>query len=218
VLALAEQVGLTVLCTDDTIQANGINWLIEDYNCLRGERCTLLTDPATSPVAAALADGTIAAEPDAPRRLFLSRKDTRKPQNEADIETLLHGHGFTKIYMEDLTPGQQLRYGAEAERIVAVHGAALAPILYRDRQGPPLQLIELFPVGHITNVYRAVLAAQGGEWCGVRGAIQPDSLTDLYRLEHPYLKHSLRDFRVDPVSVELALQMPPAPATSPRDR
>lgn len=201
---LADIIDLQCVYTDYEVTGYGVRMDFDDWNCIRGIRCNLLTDPTVSPVAAKLRDGTIKRQ-DSPQKLFLSRKSTRNLTNEDEITDLLSTHGFQKIYMEDLSPELQLSYLLNAQEVVAIHGAALAPMLYRDHNCSPIKLIELFPVGHLTNVYRAVVAAQDGRWCGVRGHINKQNIEHIYRLDQPYMEHSLEAFSVDPTSVEIAL-------------
>ena len=202
---LVETLGLECVYTDGEVSAFGVCIEFDDWNVIRGVRNTLLTDPAVSPVAARLQDGTLATQNSSPGKLFLSRKDTRTLSNEKEIAALLSERGFVAVYMEDLSPKEQLSYLLNAQQVVAIHGAALAPMLYRDRTRPPIKLVELFPVGHLTNVYRAVVAAQNGRWCGVRSHLRKEHIDHIYRLDTPYRQHSLERFSVDPVSVETAL-------------
>lgn len=206
VRALVDLLGLECLYTDDVVKGFGVEIGFEDWNCIRAIRSALLTDPGISPVAAALQDGTIPTA-DTPPRLFVSRKGTRALTNEAEIAGLLAPAGFETVYMEELSTALQLRTLINARQVVAVHGAALAPLLYRGPEAEPVALIELFPVGHLTNVYRAVIAAQQGRWCGVRGHITPRNLSEIYKLGQPYLKHSLDTFTVDPEAVKIAQEI-----------
>lgn len=202
--AAANLIRLQCLYTDSDVSGFGVRMDFQDWNCIRGVRCDLLTDPTVSPVAARLKDKTIPVR-DSPKKLFLSRKSTRSLDNEGDITNLLSTRGFQKVYMEDLSPDLQISYALNADEIVAIHGAALAPILYRDHTHAPIKLVELFPVGHLTNVYRAVVAAQGGHWCGARGHIGKKNIDHIYRLGAPYMRHSLDSFSIDPASVQIAL-------------
>lgn len=201
---LAALVGLDCDYTDDEVSGQGVQISFDDWNIIRGARAELLTDPAISPVAAALADGRI-PQARTPEKLFLSRKGTRALSNEDEIRALLEPQGFETVYMEEHSPAEQIRMLVNARQVVAVHGAALAPLFYRRPEGTALDLIELFPVGHLTNVYRAVAAAKGARWCGVRGHIASTNLREIYKLGAPYTKHSLEPFTIDPASLTLAL-------------
>lgn len=142
-----------------------------------------------------------------PKRAFLSRRKTRALENEAEIEALLARHGFEKLYPEDLSVADQFRLFEEAEEIVAIHGAALAPLLYRSDNSQLIRVIELFPCGHMTDVYRVMCHQVGCRWIGVRGRIKPEHIAGAYDLEKPFLEYSLQSFSVDPKSLEIALEI-----------
>ncbi|MEO9576792.1 MAG: glycosyltransferase family 61 protein [Tateyamaria sp.] len=202
---MAQTLKMQCVYTDAQVTGFGVHIDFDDWNCIRGVRNSLLTDPTASPVAARIRDKTLTLQNDSPDRLFLSRKSTRNLTNEEEITQLLSEYGFQTLYMEDLSPEKQFSYLLNAQEVVAIHGAALAPMLYRDSTRPAIKLIELFPVGHLTNVYRAVVAAQAGMWCGVRGYMRKNHIDHIYRLEEPYRQHSLEAFAVDPDSVRFAL-------------
>lgn len=204
--AVTDMCGLACLYANATVSGQGVQFEITDWNVLRGERHTLLTNPDLSPIMAAVQVGLPDVSEGLPKRVFLSRKGDRALGNEAEIEALLSARGFVKIYPETLCVADQIEMLRAAEAVVAVHGAGMAPLLYRGADTPELALVELFPVGHITNVYRAVTAALSGRWCGVRGKLEAVHLPEIYRLNQSYLKHSLRNFDVDPASVEAALE------------
>ena len=143
-----------------------------------------------------------------PRRVFLTRRDSRRLTNEAEIAGHLATLGFETLHAEDLTPLDQLRLLARAEMVVAIHGAAVAPLLYRPPEAPPARIIELFPVGHITLVWRLVATQVGCRWVGVRGKLRPHHITGgLYDLETPFLRYSTEDFEVDPASIDRAIAL-----------
>jgi hypothetical protein len=99
----------------------------------------------------------------------------------------------------------QLRLLMEAEEIVAIHGAAVAPLIYRSVQAPRAKLVEIFPCTKMTNVWRAMGHLVGCDWSGVRGKIEPAHLKGLYDISMPYLSDGDADFEADPVSLERAL-------------
>ena len=205
VKAAADLAKLEVTYTDNTVVGEGIALGFKDWNVIRGERCALLTDPAISPITQAIARGRTPTDV-TPKKVFVSRRTTRALTNEDAVADHLAQRGFHKIYMEDFSPAEQIAIGHEATHVVGVHGAALAPFFYRDGSRPPLNLVELFPVGHLTNVYRAMVAGQSGRWSGVRGHIRPEHLKEIYRQDgKPYFAHSLDSFSVDLASIDLAL-------------
>lgn len=142
-----------------------------------------------------------------PRRVFLSRRKTRTLENEAEVEAFLADWGFVKVYAEDFPVLDQFRLFREAEAIVAVHGAALAPLLYVPPDGRLTHLVELMPCGHMTNVYRVVSAHVNVSWAAVRGRLKPEYVRPAYDLTQPFKKYSLDSFSIDPQAIAMAFAM-----------
>lgn len=140
-----------------------------------------------------------------PEKIFISRRNTRRLSNELEIEAFLSARGYRKIYPEQHSIEEQFGFLSFAQEVVAVHGAALAPLLYRPRASRPFQLVELLPVGHMTKVYRVMTQQVGGRWIGVRGKILPDHVRHAYDFRRPFTKFSLEEFEVDVESLEIAL-------------
>lgn len=82
---------------------------------------------------------------DARRRIYISRKAAahRKVSNEPELETLLKSHGFETHSFETLDFARQVSLISSAECIVAVHGAALANLVFAR---PGTKVIEICPV------------------------------------------------------------------------
>ena len=70
------------------------------------------------------------------------------------------------IYPEDLSPQEQLKLFTDAEQIVGIHGAGMAPLLYRDTNKPSLKLVEILSPGHMTNFFRVIAEHTGTSWVG----------------------------------------------------
>lgn len=141
-----------------------------------------------------------------PRHVFLARRGTRHVTNQPEIEALLARTGHVTIFPEDLSPADQFRLFNTAETIVAVHGAGLAPLLYRHPDAPLRHLVEILPCGHMTDFYRLMAQQVGCRWTGVRGRLKPEYVRPAYRLDaRIYREHSLDGFEVDPVALERAL-------------
>ncbi len=66
------------------------------------------------------------------RRIYISRRRTRYRRivNEAEIERVLHDHGFETYFTEDLSFREQVELMSEAEIIASPSGAALTNILF----------------------------------------------------------------------------------------
>lgn len=144
--------------------------------------------------------------PDLPRHLFLARRGTRSISNQAEIEAVLAPRGFVTLCPEDLSPADQFQLFNAAETIVGVHGAGLAPLLYRHPGAPLRHLVEILPCGHMTDFYRLMAQQVECRWTGVRGRLKPEYVRPAYELTaNIYRQHSLDTFEIDPVSLERAL-------------
>lgn len=202
ILKAAELFGLTTWCTDAAVQGTVLDFGFDTWNSIRAARADWVRTPYVDAILAPLRGPSAA-----PRRLFFSRRDSRVLENEAEIETFLAGRGYEKIYAEDFEAADQFRMFEAAEAIVAIHGAALAPLLYRSETSALRQVVELFPVGHMTNVFRAVASQVGCRWAGVRGRLRPEHINPAYDISQPFTRFSLQAFRVDPLSLDLALKL-----------
>jgi len=152
----------------------------------------------------AISEGTMKI----PRRVFLSRQDSRKVSNISEIEALLARYGFVTIFPENISPGDQFRLFREAETIVAIHGAGMALLLYRPEAARLRQIVEIMPCGHMTDFYREMAQQVGCGWIGVRGRIKPGYLPAAYLGPgHSFTRYSLDDFEVDPHALALAFEI-----------
>ena len=115
--------------------------------------------------------------------------------------------GFQTIYPEDLPVAEQFRLFNAAESIVAVHGAGLAPLLYRHPQGRLRTLVEILPAGHMTDVFRSMAQQVDCNWIGVRVLIKPQYVRPAYALGQGFTRFSLDGFEADPAALERALDM-----------
>ncbi len=206
ILKAAELFGFSALASDDTIEGEAIAFTSEPWIGIRAVREDLAKLPLVRQI---MQERKIhgPAPADQPDRVFLSRRDTRNLENEAQTEAFLAARGYRKIYPEDLSALEQLRLFEHAESIVAIHGAGLAPLMYLSDTAKLKQLIEIFPCGHMTNVFRVMAHKVGCKWIGVRGKIKPEHIEPAYDLENPFLKYSLQSFEVDLASLELAFDM-----------
>jgi capsular polysaccharide biosynthesis protein len=202
--------GIGIERIDAPVEGQVLEYEVEPWTGLRAARAEWVRSAAVRDL---LALRLAAAPPPAdplPRRVFLSRNDTRRISNEAEIETLLARHGFRTVYPEQLSAADQFRLFEQAEIMVAIHGAGLAPLLYRP-EGGLQQLVEILPCGHMTDVYRVMAEQVGCRWIGVRGRIKPAYVKAAYDLEARFNAFSLDSFEVDPVSLEKALTLISSP-------
>lgn len=203
--------GFPTLCIDEPVVGRGIRYELSHLEATRSRRAEWVHYGFVQKRLSEKKRPTQKLA-ELPKRLFLSRKDTRRITNERAIEGVLSTLGFEKRYAEDLKPIDQFRAFEEAETIVAVHGAAIAPLLYRPMNAKPLSFVEVFPCGHITDVWRSVAQQVGARWIGVRGKIKSEHIREVYRHEKPFLRYSLQDYEVDPESVLFALKWINIPA------
>lgn len=195
--------GLKALCTDDIVHGVGVEISAEPWGCFWPVRTNWAT---TNKVLSVLNAAINRAERQLPRRILLMRRDTRMLTNSATVLAITEPLGFEVVYPEDYSPAEQAAFFMNAEAIVAVHGAGLAPLLYRTKNSAPLKLVELFPCGHITTVFRFIATRTNTAWIGVRGKLRPEYVKPAYRLSKPYRRFSLDNFEIDPRSLKLALR------------
>lgn len=142
-----------------------------------------------------------------PDRVFISRKGDRRLRNEEEVTALLQRRGFVRFYFEEIPVPVQWSIFRNAKEVVAVHGAALAAMVFQHRPAPgrePLRVLELFGGGYVVNMYRQYAALWGNPWSAVRGEVTPEILRDLdFRAQAR--SHALSPALISPKSLELAL-------------
>lgn len=205
ILETAALLGLKAACTDGTVTGAGFNYEPRPLVAMRQDWVEGTHSDFVQRKLAAARRGRAAAHP-LPLKAFISRRKSRRLLNEPEIEAALAERGVKKLYAEDLSPIDQFRLFEETELVVAIHGAAVAPLLYRSAFAHPLSLIEIFPCGHVTNAWRTVAHQLGVRWIGVRGRMRPEHLVEAYRFDRPFLRYSTQDFEADPDSLILALE------------
>lgn len=133
-----------------------------------------------------------------PKRIFLSRRDApaRKLINHSEIHTLLEKYGFEYVLPGDRTVVEQAALFRHAETIVAVHGAALANLVFANRD---LQLIELLPNNHIQPTFWTLSQQLGIQHDIVVGDEQPLPFDRLRR-------NTKADLTIAPAALEMVLR------------
>lgn len=203
ILRAAEMLALDILTTDAPISGEGVAFDVAPWSGLRPLRHTWVRTALVETMLSELE----AARMDLPRKVFLSRRNTRAPVNEDAVMDWLRPRGFVKVYPEDLSPGEQIALFRQAEQMVAVHGAGLAPLLYAQPGGRLQHLVEVLHAGHMTDVYRVMCQQIGVSWIGVRGALKPAYIRDAYDFDTLYTAHSFDNFRIDLTALETAFEM-----------
>lgn len=165
ILKVLAELGIEALQSNLRPRGMWMRATVTPYRSLRAIRAQW----AAAPLARAMMTPLIAqGSPDQPRRIFVSRRKTRALENEAEIEACLTSRGYETVYPEDLSVPDQLRLFRDAEDIVAIHGAGLAPMIYAQPGGRLRQLVEILPCGHMTDNFRGLPMRWGspGSGCG----------------------------------------------------
>lgn len=148
-----------------------------------------------------------------PRKIFISRRDTRKIINEGEVEEYLSSQGYQKLYFDELPFNEQWSISRNATDIVAIHGAALGSLAFNrchpasnlENGNRAFRLTELFSAAFVVDPFRRYAAALGGSWTGVRGQISPEIVKDL-DYERKIFRHAYDPFRIDLTCLRMALE------------
>ncbi len=107
-------------------------------------------------------------------RIYVSRgqANRRRVLNESEVLHTLAKHGFQSVSMDGLTIQAQADLFAQAEFIVAPHGAALTNLLFAT---PGTRVIEMIPFGYINHCFYVLANYAGAEYFYLEGK-ETDSL------------------------------------------
>ena len=145
-----------------------------------------------------------------PDKVFLDRRDGRCLANGAAVRKYLGEQGFTTVYPEDLSLAGQVALLCTASEIVAVHGASIAPLMFRQPEAGPVRFVEILSPGHMIFYFRHFLKGLPGEYRAVRGrptAKMAAAALDLGTTVQAYAEsYSLAEFELDLTSLDLALR------------
>lgn len=197
--AAAAIFGFELVATDDLLQGQALLIEADPWTGCRSVRDAWVDIPQ---VVASL--DLLPKKRALPEKVFLTRRTTRQLLNAAEIEAWLSARGFVTLVPEELSAADQMRLFREAREIVAIHGAALAPLLYCPAAGKLERLIELMPCGHMTDVYRVIADKVGVQWTAVRGRMKPEYIAPAYDFDKPFAQFSQDPFAVDLTALELA--------------
>ncbi|PGY09710.1 DUF563 domain-containing protein [Bacillus sp. AFS031507] len=87
------------------------------------------------------------------KRIFISRKWSRKITNEEQVMKVLTKYGFVKVDLESLSVADQVQLFSSAEVIIAAHGAALTNLTFCQ---PGTKILEIFTPSYIIPHYWAI--------------------------------------------------------------
>lgn len=216
ILAAVDLFGLEPWVTNAVVRGDGVAADVP-RGALRGARSAWATAAVPEErLARALSK---ADDMPLPKKFFLSRRDNRMARNSAELEALLEEMGFETIYPETLPVAQQFRLFREAEEIVSIHGAGIAPLIHCRPGKGPARFLEILPAGLMSDAFREMAGHAGTAWVGVRGRLKPQYIAPAYELDKPMRQFSFDDFEIDPVSIRLAWRMfeQPVPAFAEAD-
>lgn len=112
------------------------------------------------------------------RHLYLTRgeaRNNRHVENEAEVLALLEPLGFTRVDAGELSVADQIRAFAEADVIVAPHGAALANLVFCS---PGATVVELFPaMSFVADYWKMAAGVTGLRYRYLTGAGEPVGTT-----------------------------------------
>lgn len=202
--AAASFFGIRTLETDDILQGDGIIYDINPLTAGRPVRTGWVgqSRPVQDKLAQLDATGV-----DSPKRVFLSRRGTRTIENAAEVTAWLEARGFVTVYPEELDVARQFALFRNTEIMVAIHGAGLGPLLYAKPGGNLRQLVELMPVGLMTDVFRVMAGQIGCDWIGVRGRLKPSYISRSYDFRSPMQEFSYDSFFVDITALDRAFDL-----------
>jgi len=213
-LELHRLLGIPVITTDARVEGRIVHFLCTRVDTqVEGRVVHRGGASPTDPLLPEIFDGhqNGAGTSGTPEKIYVSRRGSRTVTNETEITDLLESRGFKKVYFEDIPVSEQRRVFGNAREIVAIHGAAIAFLVFnRNGLARPrgdlsgLRLIELFPAGYTNSMYRRYAAVMNAHWCGVRGQITPQDVRDL-DVRHLERAREGSPFRIDPLSLQMSL-------------
>ena len=206
IVELMEYMGLSFIRTSNAVSAAQVKIEFSDLSVL---------DRLTQNVIPSISSEITRMENEIPRNfgeaVFLNRKPpNRSISNSGEINKILSVAGYVEVYMEDYSAAEQIAIILRASKIVAIHGAALAPLMFRNERHGPLQFLEIAPPGHVVPFFRDMIMDIPCTYRMLRGVPDSAMVSDAFsNLENPSMefteKHSLRQFHVDATSMQFAL-------------
>lgn len=84
------------------------------------------------------------------KRIYISRKWSRRITNEEQLMEVLRLFGFIKVELETLSVREQVQLFSSVEVIIAAHGAGLTNLTFCQ---PGTKIVEIFSPTYITSLY-----------------------------------------------------------------
>lgn len=92
------------------------------------------------------------------KRIYISRKWSRKISNESQVMKILDKYGFVKVELESLSVEEQAHLFSSAEAIISVHGAALTNLTFCC---PGTKVLEIFSPNYIIAHFYGISSIGG---------------------------------------------------------
>lgn len=209
IVALFERFGLNCLCTSGRVEGEWIHCDPPDPNQQALVHFRDWLRPHAKELGALIDEGREGL----PDKVFLDRRDGRCLANGDAVRDFLGKRGFTTIYPEDLGMAEQVALLCTATDIVAIHGAGIAPLMFRQPDETAFRFVEILSPGHMTAYFRHFIKGLPGDYRAIRGRPTPRmaaAANDLGTTVQNYSDgYSLAEFELDLTALELALRPEP---------
>ena len=206
ILEFMEIIGYRFVCTNRSVEAHHV--LSEASNLSVIDN---LSKKMIMPISPLVYENTTEVPNIFAQKVFINRKPPNRSILNIDVireELILNG--FVEYFMEDLSASEQIAVILRATDIVAIHGAALAPLMFRNERHGPLRMIEIVPPGHVVPFFMNMVDEIPCAYRMVRGVPDTDLMADAFsNVDEPSMsftkRHSLRQFNLDPTSMRFAI-------------
>lgn len=194
--------GVSAVFTDGLVRGRLIEISLSHENVHRTHSRTWFLQSEMAARKARAEDGM-----DVPKRVLIGRRGSRGLVAQERFERLLEPLGFSTVYPERLSVAEQFSLFSRCETIVAVHGAALGPLLLRTEAGrPPPHVVGIMPSGVVSDFFRMMSQQVGSRWVGIRGKVRPEYVAMAYDLQRTSLSgFESHDVEIDTDALLLAL-------------
>jgi hypothetical protein len=96
-------------------------------------------------------------ESNLPKKIYISRSKakSRRVKNENELINVLHGFGFSRVVLEEMSFAQQVRLFSHVETVIGAHGAGLVNLCFSHK----CRVIEFIPNVNVHSHYFVLAAA-----------------------------------------------------------
>jgi hypothetical protein len=136
--------------------------------------------------------------PGSKRRIYVSRSKAsgRRITNEEEILPIFASRGFARVELEEISLSAQIALFAEAEAVVAPHGAGLTHLIWC---APQTKILEVFSPLYVNLCYWSIASVVEADYYYLLGSEEGvvDDVNDS--------RYFLENISVDPAALEQAL-------------